>query len=95
METAEICFITYKTTCTCGNSGVSLHRNQTINNKDIMKATNNHTADYYWDALSTSINRRELNQLYPNGYTSFAVKLHRNDKVTLQLLVSAGLVENN
>ena len=61
-----------------------------INN--ITPTFNGHPATYYWDALSASINRRELNKLYPNGYTSFAVKLHRNDKVTLQLIAAAGLL---
>ena len=50
------------------------------------------TAAYYWDALSTSINRRELVKLYPNGYISFAVKFHRNDSITLQLIAAAGLL---
>ena len=58
-----------------------------------MKPTNNDTDSYYWNALSTSINKRELNTLYPNGYISFAVKLHRNDAVTLQLLDAVGLLE--
>ena len=56
-----------------------------------MKTIDN-TPAYYWDALSVSINRRELNKLYPNGYTSFVVKLRRNDRGTLQLLVAAGLL---
>lgn len=59
-----------------------------------MKATtfNGRAAEYYWTALSDSVCIRELNKLYPNGYISFAVKLQRSDKITLQLLVAAGLL---
>ena len=46
----------------------------------------------YWDALERSLTKRELNEMYPNGYISFAVKLHRDDKVTLQLLSAKGLL---
>ena len=46
----------------------------------------------YWSALSKSLNRRELNGMYPNGYISFAVKLHRADKATLNLLNVLGLL---
>ena len=53
---------------------------------------NGQVFEYYWNALSTSINRRELLRLYPNGYISFAIKLQRNDMVTLQLLAAAGLL---
>ena len=45
----------------------------------------------YWDALERSFTKRELNEMYPNWYISFAVKLHRADKATLHLLDALGL----
>ena len=45
----------------------------------------------YWNALEGSFTKRELNEMYPNGYISFAVKLHRDDKATLHLLDVLGL----
>ena len=53
---------------------------------------NGQVFEYYWNALSASINRRELNRIYPNGYISFAIKLQRNDRITLQLLAASGLL---
>ena len=69
------------------------NKGQNLNKNDMNTPTfNGQPAAYYWTALSASINRQELNNLYPNGYTSFAVKLYRGDKVTLQLLVAVGLL---
>ena len=62
-----------------------------------MKTTNNYTEpkldrnEAYWSALKKMINKRELDSLYPNGIISFAVKLQRGDKITLQLLAATGL----
>ena len=49
----------------------------------------------YWNALEGSLTKRELNEMYPNGYISFAVKLHRDDKATLHLLDALGLLLTN
>ena len=49
----------------------------------------------YWNALEGLFTKRELNEMYPNGYISFAVKLHRKDKVTLHLLDALGLSQTN
>jgi len=49
----------------------------------------------YWNSLSKFLTKRELNEMYPNGYISFAVKLHRDDKDTLHLLDTLGLLLTN
>ena len=57
-----------------------------------MKTTIENSFEYYWNVLSNHINKRELNNMFPNGYISFCVKLRRKDTSTLQLLTSIGLL---